>query len=164
MSVVCAKVYPNKIVMCADSIVTNGWSKDTKGDFTKLKKENGIVVGSAGTAQEASLFWHYITTHNPADATEKAVLDHVIEFTKWRKDYDGEAKIENSYLLAYKNKLFNIQGLLVYEVKDFAAIGCGEDYALAALHLGHDEHEAVKVACALSCFVAEPVVTEILEW
>jgi len=164
MSVVCAKVYPNKIVMSADSIVVHGWTKDTKGNFTKLKKENGIVVGSAGSAQEASLFWHYITTHNPADASEKAILDHMIEFTKWRKEYDGEAKAENDYLLAYKNKLFEIHGLFVCEVKDFAAIGCGEDFAMAAFHLGHDEHEAVKVACELSCFVAEPIVTEILEW
>jgi len=27
--------------------------------------------------------------------------------------------------------------------------GCGRDYALAAMHLGHDARKAVEVACAL---------------
>lgn len=31
----------------------------------------------------------------------------------------------------------------------FVAMGCGRDYALAALHLGHDARRAVEVACAL---------------
>ena len=31
----------------------------------------------------------------------------------------------------------------------FDAIGCGRDYALAAMHLGHDARHAVEVACAL---------------
>ena len=31
----------------------------------------------------------------------------------------------------------------------FFARGCGRDYALAAMHLGHDARTAVEVACAL---------------
>ena len=50
------------------------------------------------------------------------------------------------------------QNLYVNEVNEYAAIGAGEDFALAALYLGHSAKEAVKVACELSAFVAEPIV------
>jgi ATP-dependent protease HslVU (ClpYQ) peptidase subunit len=53
----------------------------------------------------------------------------------------------------------NHEGLFVYSGEDgpnacrredrFAAWGAGRDYALAALHLGHDARRAVEVACAL---------------
>jgi ATP-dependent protease HslVU (ClpYQ) peptidase subunit len=37
---------------------------------------------------------------------------------------------------------------IVYE-SPFVAFGAGRDYALAAMHLGHDARKAVEVACAL---------------
>jgi len=48
--------------------------------------------------------------------------------------------------------------MFINEIKDFAAIGAGEDFANAALYLGHSPEEAVKVACELCCFVSEPIV------
>ena len=47
----------------------------------------------------------------------------------------------------------------VEEIDDFAAIGAGRDYAYAALYLGATPKEAVEVACELSCYVSEPIVT-----
>ena len=37
------------------------------------------------------------------------------------------------------------------------AIGAGEDYALASLHLGHTAKEAVETACELSVYCERPV-------
>ena len=48
--------------------------------------------------------------------------------------------------------------MYVNEINEYAAIGAGEDFALAALYLGHSAKEAVKTACELSAFVAEPIV------
>jgi hypothetical protein len=47
--------------------------------------------------------------------------------------------------------------MFVHEVFDFISIGAGEDFANAALYLGHTPKEAVKVACELSCYVCEPI-------
>lgn len=44
------------------------------------------------------------------------------------------------------------------ELFDYGAIGAGEDFATAALYLGHHPKEAVKVACDLSCYVCEPII------
>lgn len=53
-----------------------------------------------------------------------------------------------------------IANMFVREIKDYYAIGAGEDFATAALYLGHTPKEAVKTACDISCFVAEPIVVK----
>lgn len=82
MSVVCAKVYKDKIVIAADSIVVSGWTKDTKQDFVKLKKINDMILGGSGTCEEQSVMWHYVKTHRPNSGDEKSVLDFMTEFGK----------------------------------------------------------------------------------
>lgn len=163
MSVVAAKVYDNRIVMAADSILVKGWSKATNGNFTKINQINGMLVGGTGNAKELSLLWHFMRTHKPDGNTEKEILGYIVEFSKWKQDLIGEGGISNTYLLAYDGHLFEIEDMFVYEIKDYDAVGAGEDFANAALYLGHSPREAIKVACELSCFVAEPIITYEME-
>lgn len=163
MSVVAAKVYDNRIVMAADSILVKGWSKSTNGNFTKINQINGMIVGGTGNAKELSLLWHFMRTHRPDGNTEKEILGYIVEFSKWKQDLIGEGGISNTYLLAYDGHLFEIEDKFVYEIKDYDAVGAGEDFANAALYLGHSPREAVKVACELSCYVAEPIITYEME-
>lgn len=163
MSVVAAKIYDNRIVIAADSILVKGWSKSTNGNFTKINQINGMLVGGTGNAKELSLLWHFMRTHKPDGNTEKEILGYIVEFSKWKQDLIGEGGISNTYLLAYDGHLFEIEDMFVYEIKDYDAVGAGEDFANAALYLGHSPREAVKVACELSCFVAEPIITYEME-
>jgi hypothetical protein len=158
MSVVAARVYKDKIVMAADSIVVRGWSKRTDHDIVKINEINGMIVGSTGYAQELSLMWQYMTTHKPAAATEKDVLAFVVEFSRWKRELIGNGSVDNTYLMAYDGHLFQIEDMLVYEVSEWSAVGAGEDFANAVLYLGNSPRDAVKVACELSCFVAEPII------
>lgn len=158
MGVVAAKVYKDKIVMAADSIVVRGRSKRIDNGIVKINKINDMIVGSTGYAQELSLMWQYMTTHKPATATEKDVLDFVIEFSRWKRELIGSYSVDNTYLMAYDGHLFQIENMLVCEVSEWIAIGTGEGFANAALYLGNNPRDAVKVACELSCFVAEPII------
>lgn len=158
MSVVAAKVYNNRIVMAADSILVKGWSKSTNGNFAKINQINGMIVGGTGYAKELSLLWHFMRTHKPDGNTDKDILEYIVEFSKWKQDLVGDSSISNNYLLAYDGHLFEIENMFVYEIKDYNAVGAGEDFANAALYLGHSPREAVKVACELSCYVAEPII------
>lgn len=45
----------------------------------------------------------------------------------------------------------------------FIAMGSGRDYALAAMHLGHDARKAVEVACALDVYCGMGIDTLTLE-
>lgn len=157
MSVVAAKVYEKEIIMAADSIIVKGWSK-RNSNFAKIAEINDMILGGCGSAQEISLMWHYMQTHKPASATDKDVLTFIIEFAQWKNNMGDGSRIENEYLFAYQGHLFEIQNMLVHEVFDYVAVGAGEDFANAALYLGHTPQEAVKVACDLSCYVCEPIV------
>ena len=59
MSVITAKVYNDKIVMAADSILCFGYSKRNT-NFAKIVEINGMIAGSTGSAQESSIMWHYM--------------------------------------------------------------------------------------------------------
>lgn len=160
MSVITAKVYKDRIIMAADSIMCRGWSKQTNHDFVKMEHINGMIIGGVGNAMEISLMWHYMDTHRPADATVKSVLNYVIEFSMWKNNQVGSPMVDNAYLMAYKGKLFYIEKMFIYEISDYKGIGAGEDFANAALYLGHTPKEAVETACALCCVVAEPIIEE----
>lgn len=162
MSVIAAKVYEDRIVIAADSILIKGESK-RNANFSKLIECNGMIIGGSGSAEELSLMRHYVQDHSLTSATEKAVLEFFIEFAKWKNEMNLEMEVENEYLLAYDGHLFEIESLFVHEVLDYVAIGAGEDFATAALYLNHTPKEAVKVACDLSCFVCEPI-NECLMW
>lgn len=158
MSVVCAKVYKDKIIMAADSQVTTGGHLIKITNFAKIKELNGMIIGTVGSATEASLMWQYAKTHKPDDSDEKDVLTFIVEFAKWKKDYDGDTTVNNNYLIAYGGNLFSTSGLFVDKVESFQAIGCGMYFGITALHLGKTPREAVEIACKLDCFVGEPIV------
>ena len=157
MSVVAAKVYADRVTMAADSIMIKGWSK-TNNNFVKINEINDMIVGGCGLSQEISLMWHYMTTHKPASATERNILDFIVEFSKWKRDLTGDGTVQDTYLIIFEGHLFEINDMFVFEIKDYAAVGAGEDFANAALHLGHTPKEAVKVACDLCCYVCEPII------
>lgn len=157
MSVVASKVYSDRIVIAADSIIVKGWSKRNTG-FSKIDSINSMIVGSVGEAQESSLMWRYMQTHKPETASVKDVLEFIVEFSKWKRETVGDGSVINSYLMAYGGHLFEIESMFVHEIIDYVAIGAGADFANAALYLGHTPKEAVKVACDLSCFVDEPIL------
>ena len=159
MSVVAVKNYEDKIIIAADSIMCSGSTNINfaKG-FSKLIEINDMIMGAVGTANEASLMWLYMNTHKPNGSTEKDILEFIAEFSNWKTKYNDSNQVNNLYILIYQNKIFSISGLFVTQIDSYLAIGAGEDYALTALYLGHSPKEAVKVACDLSCWVAEPIV------
>lgn len=161
MSVVTVKVNKDKIEFAADSICIRGGTKRT--NIAKLAEVNQMIIGGVGFTQEINLLFIFAQTHSPLDNSEKAVMDFFFEFGKWKNDLNLGFNSENNYLFGYKGKAFYVGNLLVKEIKDYEAIGAGMDYALAALYLKHSAKEAVKVACELSCYVAEPIVTLSME-
>lgn len=160
MSVVAVKVYDDRIEMAADSIIVCGARKELfYGTHVKMNQVNDMVIGTSGTCEEGGLMWLYAKNHRPIAATERDVLEFFMEFVEWKKDKSSQPTLGNHYLLIYENKAFYIQNFLVLEVDQYSAIGAGADYALAALYLDKSPSEAVKVACDLSCYVSEPILT-----
>lgn len=162
MSVVAVKVYDKEIIMSADSIIVHGDDKTPVGKG-KIFEVNGMLIGTSGFASEAVHMALFAENHTPLAMDEREITKFMYEFMSWRiKEFgvDPKTEFQNSYLIAYKGKVFYCNAGYIGEVNDFFAIGAGEAYAKAALYLGHSPAEAVKVAAALNCFVAEPVITK----
>ena len=156
MSVIAAKVYDDRIELASDSILIKDDLKKT--NFKKIFNTYGICAGVCGNAEELSLFFTFIQEHKIDNSSVCGVLNYMKQFAKWKFEYTNDDVINNAYLIVHKGKLFEVDGMFVQEIKDYTAIGEGESYALAALHLGHPVEDAVQVACDLCCYAAEPVV------
>lgn len=158
MSVVCAKVYENKIVIAADSIaVAHGDTKIPWG-YDKLVQINDMTIGDSGDCEEEALFGAYVKTHKPEGKSALDITRFMVEFSKWKNDFCDNKRVSNAYIFCYMGELYQIYGISAIPVKDFCAIGYGDSYALTALHLGHTPKEAVKVTSDLCCYVADPIV------
>ena len=95
MSVIAAKVYNDKVVMAADSIIVTGWSK-RNNNFSKIVEINNMIMGSTGYCQECSIMWHYMQTHKPASSLEKDILAFMVEFAKWKNNITNNNNMSNS--------------------------------------------------------------------
>ena len=164
MSVVVVKNYKDKIVMASDSIAVNGWSKipNAENKFAKMQKINDMIIGGVGSAEETSLFFHYMKTHTIESVDEKSVLDFILEFRRWKQDLTNNNSFDNSYILAFKGSCFYIERMLIIPIDDYFSIGAGRDFSNGAMYMGATPKEAVKASCELCAMVCEPVIEEIL--
>ena len=163
MSVVAVKIYDKEIIMSADSIIVHGEADKTPVGRGKIFEVNGMLIGTSGFAHEGIHMALFAENHTPLAMNDRELTKWMYEFSEWKaKEFGTDKKLENQYIIAYKGKVFYCSGAYICEVKDFFAIGAGQYYATAALYLGHSPAESVKVACALSCYVDEPIITKSL--
>lgn len=160
MSVVAVRVKDNgDFDISSDSQWTRGMNKGTCEKRPKLWETNDMVIGAVGTASEINIMRLYSEITKPADTTERAVLDWIIGFNAFHKTKTDAAPENTEFILCFNKMVFAIAGLYFKPVLDYAAIGSGEDFALAALYLGKSTKEAVEVACNLTIYCCEPVIT-----
>lgn len=159
MSVIACIVEGNGYEIAADSITIRGWtqSKSDRGKFSKLFEVDGLVVGGVGLVEEISLLRLFTETHKPSASTVAALLEFLSEFSDWKNKKTDNSNTENAYIIGFEGKVFYIHGWLVEEIVKYEAIGAGEDFALAALYLGHTAKKAVETAIELSVFCEGPV-------
>ena len=166
MSVVAVKVYDKEIIMSADSIIIHGESDKTPVGRGKIFEVNNMLIGTSGYASEGIHMALFAENHAPLAMNDRELTRWMHEFEEWRvKEFGIERNqmtYQNSYIIAYKEKVFFCNAGYIGEINDYFAIGAGHTYAAAALYLGHSPQEAVRVACALSCYVDEPIITKSL--
>jgi ATP-dependent protease HslVU (ClpYQ) peptidase subunit len=161
MSVVACRVKLDTIEVASDSQTTHGYSL-TKGKelrHSKLWRVNDMTVGVVGYAEDGALMQLFAKTHRPKEATEDAVLEFVAEFHTWvQSRTNNNGKLDYAAIIAFSGKAFYIEDYFVTEIASFWAIGSGDDYAKAALHLGHEVEKAVEVACELNLYCELPII------
>jgi hypothetical protein len=158
VSVVAGKVYSGGgFGIAADSIQVR-WPTQVVGlgKFTKLWDEGPLVIGTVGTCEEGGLMRLFSMNHQPHGADVRSITEYLGEFGAWKKTSTESGKVENHSLLGWRGRLFHCEGLFADEIAAYDAIGAGQDFALAALYLGHSPIEAVEAATALSTLCQGP--------
>jgi len=157
MSVVAVKIEKNKITIGADSIIIISEYTQEKNKLAKLYQNEWMVVGDAGNAQEGALFQIFSKTQKPKASTVENITEYMFDFYSWKKDKTDSNELENEYIIIFDKKVFLINGFYVREVNNYAAIGAGMDFALAALYLGKTVKTAIETACYLSTMCEKPI-------
>lgn len=103
---------------------------------TKIHRVPGGLVGFSGSATHAAELLHWFRNGRVID-----------EFPK----RDEERGAGTTFITEDRQiLLYTYDSAFPEQIEEsFFARGAGRDYALAAMHLGHDARKAVEVACAL---------------
>lgn len=164
MTVIAARKIDGNIHFAADQQTTAGWRKvgAEEAHLGKLFSINGMVIGSAGLRSTSLMMAHFARNHCPAEATEVDVASFVLEFIEWMTKRTPKFELKNCFIIAFRGELFKVyDGLDTFAVPEFASIGSGQDFALAAMHLGHSPKEAAKVAAKLDVHCSGEIDTMI---
>lgn len=132
--------------LSADSRVTYG---GTQGEFQKIKRlKNGWLFASCGKAMDFAAVAHWL------EDIEPGVLHNSMA---------PRPKVDDEFLamLISNTGAWILERNLVpwYAPRSKWAIGSGAEFALAAMHMGHNAPAAIKVACDLDAYTGGKIVT-----
>ena len=148
MSVVIAIKKNDRIYMAADTQTSCGDRKKTyHGEVSRkiCRFDNGILLGHVGAVHNCQIVCAHpeiFTVPEDGNMTKKYIVQNMIPklFKLYResdmreKEDDAPSRMADSYLLAYKDKLFRIDGVFDVEVLGhFAEVGSGGDLTHAGL-------------------------------
>lgn len=116
-----------------------------KGTVTKIHRWEDGICGASGSMEEGMRLISWLQDGADPESFPELEENSSTEFLV----------IYNSGRVAYYERT----ATPLWFDNAHHAIGCGKDYALAAMHLGKDAVEAVKVASELSVFCGNGVDT-----
>ena len=184
MSVVIAIKENGVTYMAADTQISFGDSKrhlksDSLQKVWAVTDTPNCIMGGVGLARDLNLI-RYCTTELIPEAsvlkneinvgtimlnTVPAIFESIRTYTQLVTGCDKDIPINSEFVLAYKDKVFDIApDGTVEEVEDYIAIGSGADAALGSLKHTADEPvydrliKALDAAAESNLYVSEPYV------
>lgn len=134
---------PNGVVLGGDSLGSSGWDSTERKDPKVFKLSREVACGFTSSYRMGQILrFHVELPPVGRDEYAWAVKDFIPAIRAAFKEH-GYAQIDNSvesggvFLLAVRKRLFRVDSdFQVGEpVAPFEACGCGEGYALGALHV-----------------------------
>lgn len=160
MSVCAVKITKEKIEISCDSQITCDTTISSSFfETTKMFEKNGVIVAGTGTIREINLLKIFMERTLIGEPTEENILHFMFEFQQFKQQFGLNFDLECQFIFVVGNKAFSVIQGEVLEIPSFYAIGSGQAYAQAALYLGHNTEDSVKVACGLDLYCHEPVKT-----
>lgn len=169
MSVIITQVFPDKIILGADSAMTHADDTQYTQEDVKSFQVKDVVVGFVGNAEHAAVLRYFL--ENCEDEIEDASFSTIMQlynsysFTAQSfgislrsTNEAGMSGPVDAIHLILKGRAWQVHGLMINEIKDFATEGCGGNLALGALHAGADIVTALDAACTYNIHCKRPLV------
>ncbi len=168
MTVLAAKNQKDKIILGADSCSFRGYNKINLNNHkgrSKVENINDITFCSTGRVAEIHNFLLYCSLRKPESNSLISIQRFFNSFGKYLvEEVDKDEKINNSYFIVYKEKLFCYNNGGVSEIleDDYGTLGAGWQEAYTCLYLGKTVKEAIQVSIDLNIYTGgQPEVLEI---
>lgn len=156
------------IIATKNKILSDG--KMTSGDrvdslnFKKVRKIHGYLVGGAGRVTSITAFFDWFENYVVAKDAQEALPKFVFSLDPTRIDEDFYALVVHPDGSIYIHEGNEPNRALLLE-EEYATIGSGADYALAALDAGATPEEAMEIAKKRDAFSGgETFVEELPEY
>src|SRR5688500_12355357 len=151
-------------------------TSDTKWTSRKLLKiipytdvrSDDVLVGITGSASQLTLVRAFLddctTLQKPIGANEAGIFEFAVRFNKFSQDLGVPTGVEvdggfSTHHIVAHGRAWVVQGYFISEIFDWSAMGSGEYFAQAALTLGHDPVQAIRVACEHDLYCYGPPVS-----
>lgn len=146
----------NQIEFYADSQASSGSYKE---NVDKIFQFENFTFGVAGDLCYTSILKYFLKT-NPikTENIEGYLFDIFLKMKKFQKENDCPEIGETSFVIAYNNKLFEIDNFTILE-KEEAYLGSGARTCRAAIESGSKPHKAIEITSRIDLYTNNDVKT-----
>lgn len=142
MTAIAGLIHAGRVHLAGDSAVTSGWGLDLRPGG-KVFANGPYVFGVSGSLRAAQLLQYAFDVPEPEDDLARFMATDFVDAARTCLKDGGHARRENEVESGDMILLIGVHGRLFKLWSDYAvgegtepftAIGCGQDYALGALH------------------------------
>lgn len=167
MSIGVVQITKDKIYIAADNQISYDQNRfvDREQSFApcKIVRNEHVAFVSAGVLGVCVLFDIYSRSNKFLNDTDIDIMNYMVNFYQWLGSKDSSLSgTKNQFILVIGGKVFDVEGIMVREVKKYSAIGSGTFLALGAMRMGATALEAVETAIEFDLYCGgSPVSLEI---
>ena len=165
MTCIVGKLENGKVVIGADSIGASNYDYSIRKD-KKLFRLGDFIIGATTSYRMLQLIQYKMTPPSIPDDMDlhEYMVVHFVETLRTTLKEGGFTSIESNvekggtFLVGIRDRLFRIGcDFQVQEnVNGIDSVGCGQDYAIGALHAGASVEQALEISEKCSCGVKGP--------
>jgi len=126
----------------ADSFIGDDETRSEQATNPKIFQKNGMLIACSGCLRAIQIVEHLLKLDNPKKFDEQYIIENIAEKIRLKfKDIDyvgtqeNYQKLPTSFLIAYKDKMFTIEGnYALTRAKDgILCLGAGSEFAYGAM-------------------------------
>lgn len=144
MTCIVGIAYEGKVMLGADSAGVGGLDLRVRGPNAKLVRNGNLIFGATTSFRMIDILQHALTVPKVFEGQKPIdyVVQSLIPAVRHAFKDGGFAKIESgresggTFLVGFRGQLFTVYDdyQVAFDANDIASVGCGDAYAMGAMH------------------------------